>query len=38
MATGWGPAGGEIEAAASQSSNRGHEVSILMATVVVDGW
>src|SRR5262245_63894409 len=38
MATGCGPAGGEIEAASSASSDRGHEVSILMATVVADGW
>ena len=38
LATGCGPAGGEIDAASSQSSNRGHDVSILMVTVVVDGW
>ena len=38
VATGRGPAGGEIDTAWSQSSDRGHEVSILMATVGVDGW
>ena len=38
VAAGRGPTRGEIGNPSSQSSDRGHEVSILMGTVVVDGW
>ena len=38
VATGRGPASGEIGISSSQSNDRGHDVSILMATVGVDGW
>ena len=37
IATGRGPARGEIGSALSQSHGADHEVSILMATVVADG-
>ena len=37
IATGRGPARGEINVASSHSGDRGHEVSILMATAVADG-
>ena len=38
VAAGRGQTRGEIGNPPSQSSDRGHEVSILMGTVVVDGW
>jgi hypothetical protein len=37
IATGRGPARGEINVASSHSGDRGHEVSILIVTAVADG-
>jgi hypothetical protein len=37
IATGRGPARGEINVASTHSGDRGHEVSILIVTAVADG-